>query len=190
MGFGLSITFSSGLIAACKGAQHPHVAAAGSSTTEVGRAGFGLRGVSASRVIALSSRTESVVTLPHGEWKGAGTVAALGDVGALRAIAVQRSGGELRGDRACVVIALDDTGKDRWHLTIDSTEWVLATAMAALGDDVIVGGSFDGTLRIADKVVTSAGGSDGFVARIASDGKLVWLVRLAARKPTRCRVSR
>jgi hypothetical protein len=173
--YGAFVVF--GLVA-CKGPQHPHVAAAGSSTTEVGRAGFGLRAVSASRAVALSSTSESIVTVPHGEWRGAGSVSALVDVGAVHALAVQRSGGELRGEPGSVLISIDDTGAEHWHLAIDATEWVLVTSMAALGDDVIVGGSFDGTLRIADKVVSSAGGSDGFVARISSTGKIVWLVRL------------
>src|SRR5690606_15557245 len=56
--------------------------------------------------------------------------------------------------------------------------WVLVTSIAALDSDVIVAGSFAGTLRIADKVVTSGGGSDGFVARITARGALAWLVRL------------
>src|SRR5947207_9526158 len=101
--FGAFVVFGASL-AACKDPQHPRVAAAGSSTTEVGRAGFGLRAVSASRVIALSNKSESIVTLPHGEWKGAGNVSVLVDVGAIHAVAVQRSGGELRGDPGSVLL--------------------------------------------------------------------------------------
>ena len=45
------------------------------------------------------------------------------------------------------------------------------------GDDLIVGGSFAGTLRIGERVIASAGGSDGFVARV-HEGQPVWLVRV------------
>jgi hypothetical protein len=47
-----------------------------------------------------------------------------------------------------------------------------------LGDDVIVAGSFGGTLRAGKRVVTSAGNSDGFVARISAAGEIAWLIRL------------
>ncbi|HTL33200.1 MAG TPA: hypothetical protein VL326_08750, partial [Kofleriaceae bacterium] len=80
----------------------------------------------------------------------------------------------VRGDPGAVVVAMKPSG---FRLPIDSTEWSLVTSMAALGDDILVGGSFGGTLRIADKVVSSAGGSDGFLARISSTGQLVWLIR-------------
>lgn len=53
----------------------------------------------------------------------------------------------------------------------------MITSLAASGDDLIVGGSFGGSLRIGARVVASAGGSDGFVARI-HDGQPVWLVRV------------
>jgi hypothetical protein len=85
----------------------------------------------------------------------------------------------LRGDPASVLVALDrSSGRLRWSLAVDSTEWALVSSLAAIGDDVLVGGSFGGTLRIGAKVVSSAGGSDGFVARVTPAGQLVWLVRL------------
>jgi hypothetical protein len=120
------------------------------------------------------------------EWsaKGLGTPAQLALVGSALIIADQVHGHdidgvELRGDPAAVIKASDagDRPRGRWRLVIDSTEWAIVTGMAALGDDILVGGSFAGTLRIADKVVSSAGGSDGFLARISSTGQLVWLER-------------
>jgi hypothetical protein len=85
----------------------------------------------------------------------------------------------LRGDPASIVTSIErSSGRVRWHLAIDSTEWALVSSLAAIGDDILVGGSFGGTLRIGAKVVSSAGGSDGFVARLTAAGQLVWLVRL------------
>jgi hypothetical protein len=86
---------------------------------------------------------------------------------------------EVRGEPGAVVAALDrSTGARRWQRPFESTEWVIITAVTALGGDIVVAGSFGGTLRVIDKVVTSGGGSDGFVARLGADGKLGWLVRL------------
>jgi hypothetical protein len=42
---------------------------------------------------------------------------------------------------------------------------------------VIAGGAFSGTLRIGDKIVSSAGKSDGFVARLDAAGTPLWVVR-------------
>lgn len=85
----------------------------------------------------------------------------------------------VRGDPAAMVTALDAaSGATKWSVLFDSTDWAIVTSVTALGDDVIVGGTFGGTLRAETRVVSSAGGSDGFVARIAASGKLAWLVRL------------
>ena len=43
---------------------------------------------------------------------------------------------------------------------------------------MLVAGLFAGTLRVGSHVVSSAGGSDGFVARVTATGQLAWLVRL------------
>ncbi len=86
---------------------------------------------------------------------------------------------ELRGDPAAVLAAYDrGTGALRWRLAVDSTEWALVSSVAAIGNDILVGGAFGGTLRIGAKVVSSAGGSDGFLARVTAAGQLAWIVRL------------
>ena len=176
-----------GAFVACKGAEHPRVPAAGSETLEVGRAGFSLRGVAADGTrafVALSGTSGSVIEARRGtavDWSAdlRGAIEGIALAGRSLIVAEQASGDGVRGDPAVLVKAIDaDAGKPTWSLTIDSTEWSLVTGMAALGNDIVVGGSFAGTLRIADKVVSSAGGSDGFVARLSQDGKLVWLVRL------------
>jgi hypothetical protein len=85
----------------------------------------------------------------------------------------------VRGDPAAAVVALDaTTGAIKWTLLFDSTEWAIATSIAMLENDLIVAGSFGGTLRAGKRVVTSAGSSDGFVARISATGELAWLIRL------------
>ncbi len=86
---------------------------------------------------------------------------------------------KLRGDPGALVVALDAaTGAERWRLSIDSTGWSVITSVAPIAGGVVVGGSFQGTLRAASSVVASAGSTDGFVARIGRDGSLAWLVRL------------
>ncbi|NVB79478.1 MAG: hypothetical protein HOV81_13870 [Kofleriaceae bacterium] len=84
----------------------------------------------------------------------------------------------LRGDPGGVVVALDRaTGAVRWRTALDASEWSLISSIAADGDDFVVGGSFAGSLRAGSHVVTSAGGSDGFVARVSAKGDIVWLER-------------
>ena len=100
----------------------------------------------------------------------AATAASTG--GPMRALSV-------RGDPAAVVNAFDSaTGAPKWTALFDSTEWAIATSIAAYGDGFIIGGSFGGTLRVGAKVVSSAGGSDGFIARLGATGDVVWLVRM------------
>jgi hypothetical protein len=42
----------------------------------------------------------------------------------------------------------------------------------------VIGGTFSGTLRIADKIVSSAGHTDGFAARLTATGGVAWLIRV------------
>jgi len=85
----------------------------------------------------------------------------------------------LRGDPAAVLIALDrKTGGVRWKLAFDSTEWTVVSSLASAANDVIVGGLFAGTLRAGSHVVSSAGSSDGFIARVSPTGQVAWLVRV------------
>ncbi|MBA3463752.1 MAG: hypothetical protein H0T46_27595 [Deltaproteobacteria bacterium] len=62
---------------------------------------------------------------------------------------------------------------------MESSEWATVSSLATLPDGgVLVGGTFSGTMRIAASVVSSAGKSDGFVARLDATGKPAWLVRV------------
>ena len=103
---------------------------------------------------------------------GARLVAALGGTGGVAGLA-------LRGEPGAAVVALDAaTGAPAWKLAVDSTEWSVIAALAAAGDGVVIGGAFSGTLRIGDRVVSSAGEADGFAARLTATGGVAWLVRV------------
>src|SRR6185503_8651700 len=60
----------------------------------------------------------------------------------------------------------------------DATDWSVIGSLAPAPDGVLVGGSFAGTLRIADRVVGSGGKTDGFAASVTAAGALRWLIRL------------
>lgn len=175
-------------LAACKGAERPRPApAAGSLTISATREAHSLRGIASdgsSQFAAFSGTAGSIVEARRSAavtWTAnlSGTAGEIALAGDQLAVALSATGPQLRGDPAAVVAALDRaSGAQRWQRALESTEWVLINAVAALGNDILVAGSFGGTLRIADKVVTSGGGSDGFVVRLASDGTPVWIVRL------------
>jgi len=89
------------------------------------------------------------------------------------------AGVALRGEPGAVVASLDAaTGAVAWKLAVDSNGWSQISSLAALPDGAVIGGSFSGTLRIAGKVVSSAGKADGFVARLTAAGDVAWLIRL------------
>jgi hypothetical protein len=184
-------------LAACKGAEKPRpMPAAGSLTIAATREGQSIRGVASdgtSQFAAFAGATNSVIEARRGSkvtWSATvtGTAGELAIANDTVAVAISARGPAsgptgtqmaLRGDPAAVVVALDRaSGARRWQRAFESTEWALIHGVAALGPDVLVAGSFGGTLRVADKVVTSGGGSDGFVARLAADGTPVWVVRL------------
>jgi hypothetical protein len=103
---------------------------------------------------------------------GTRLVAALGGTGSVAGLA-------LRGEPGAAVAALDAaTGAPAWKLAVDSTDWSVIAAIAAAGDGVAIGGTFSGTLRIGDRVVSSAGQTDGFVAQLTATGGVAWLVRV------------
>lgn len=179
-------------LAACKGAERPRAApAAAAQTVAATRDGFRLRGVAGDGTSLYASfgsnpgaEPTSTIEARRGTqvtWTTPvpGTAGELAIAGAQLAVTVGVRGPALRGDPAAALVALDRaTGAKRWQLALESTDWALINAVAALGDDIVIAGAFSGTLRITDKVVTSGGGSDGFVARVSPDGKLGWVIRL------------
>jgi outer membrane protein assembly factor BamB len=171
----------------CSAPQHrPHHDQAGAFTLEVGRAGASLRGVAGDRertYVAFAAGATTTVEARRGAttlWQAKldGAAGPIARTGELLVVSVSGAPG-LRGEPGAEMIALDAaTGTQRWRTPIDATMWSVITALAPLGDGVVVGGSFDGTLRADAHVVSTAGGSDGFVARIGGDGKVTWLVRI------------
>ncbi len=144
-------------------------------------------GTSAPRTSLIEARRGSTVA-----WTASteGTADELAIAGPLLVASIEGSGSvavvgpnaaaiELRGDPAAILAGFDRaSGALRWRLAVDSTQWAIVTSLAAIESDFLVAGSFGGTLRIGKSVVSSAGGSDGFVARLTAAGELAWLVRL------------
>ncbi|HSN25687.1 MAG TPA: hypothetical protein VLT45_05360, partial [Kofleriaceae bacterium] len=178
------------VLAACHGAR-PAAPAATPVTTEVGPSPLrGLASDGASLVFAGGTRVTSrgahvwstELAPVQASAAAASPAPASPAPGALATgdgLVYAAASAKLRGDPAALVVALDAaTGAERWRLPIDSTGWSLVTSVAPIAGGVVVGGSFQGTLRAANSVVASAGNTDGFVARIGRDGALAWLVRL------------
>jgi hypothetical protein len=126
-------------------------------------------------------RPDAAAPVWHTELDGHG--GPLAAAGRFVAVAVGGTGGaaglELRGEPGAAVVALDAaTGGVAWKLAIDATEWAVIASIAASSDGVLIGGSFSGTLRAGAQVVSSGGGSDGFVARLTAAGQIAWLLRV------------
>ncbi|HTR52143.1 MAG TPA: hypothetical protein VMJ10_15625 [Kofleriaceae bacterium] len=181
------------LLSGCPGrAQHPHEAKLEPSTLEIGRAGAQLRGVAGDDdrlYAAMSEGPRSTIEARRGQavaWTTplSGAAGPLARTPAVLIAALtgtgDAGGGPVRGEPGGALVGIDPaTGAVRWRAALDSTQWVAIAALAPSDDSVIVGGSFAGTLRLGSRVVASAGGGDGFVARVrAGDGALEWLIRL------------
>jgi hypothetical protein len=74
-----------------------------------------------------------------------------------------------------------------WVHPMSGGEVVIAGAALLAGDEIVVAGWFSGTLTVSAataaapaRVLTAAGGLDGFAARLASDGSVRWAVRAGA----------
>ncbi|MBK9029915.1 MAG: hypothetical protein IPL61_01000 [Myxococcales bacterium] len=77
----------------------------------------------------------------------------------------------LRGEPGAAIIArAARDGAARWLVGVGATEWVTVRALVARGDGFALAGTFAGTLRIGDHVLTSAGSADGFWAVLGADG--------------------
>jgi hypothetical protein len=146
------------------------VAGAAAGTTRRPRAVIEARGVDRSDAIAWRAELDGYsgpLVASRGRVVGA--------LGGTRAVA----GLDLRGEPGAALVALDAaTGAVAWKLAVDATDWVVIASLTATPDGVVAGGSFVGTLRIADRVVGSGGKTDGFVASVTAAGAVRWLIRL------------
>lgn len=171
--------------------RRPHPPAA-ALTAEVTREGGSLRGIAAGEGVvfaafAIADRTviEARPEAPTPTWRTelAGSPGPIARAGAVVAVTLggadEVAGVQMRGRPGAVVVGLDAaTGATRWKLGVDSSEWAVISAIAAAGDELLIAGSFTGTLRTGPHVVSSGGKHDGFVARITAGGQARWLVRL------------
>jgi outer membrane protein assembly factor BamB len=140
-----------------------------------------LHGVAPDAIAAITRGDVTTIQAPAWHADLAGNGGPLARAGALVVAAASSIGpqAEAQGSPATQLTALDAaTGAERWRRLIEASDWVIATALAGIGDDALVGGSFSGTLRIQDKVVSSGGRADGFVARLTARGDVAWLVRV------------
>lgn len=186
----------------CPGSKSPEVPV-GAISVEIVREGSALRGVAtdpdgiytAHAGLAVSPLSQLQFlrhdrTSARKDWGLAigGTVGQLSRNGDLLAFAIVSTGQvvtattpliDLRGSPGSVLVGVRaSTGAIEWMLPIDASEWSVITSLAPLEDGVLVGGTFSGTLRAADKIVSSAGKLDGFVARVDGTGRARWLIRV------------
>ena len=89
-----------------------------------------------------------------------------------------------RGDPGAALVGLAaGDGAERWRRPVGATGWVVIRALAALpGGDVVAAGSFAGTMRAGDAVVSAGGPSDGFAVRVGPGGEVRWLVRIGGER--------
>lgn len=183
--------FAIAVLAACPGARHARDPAADPSALEIGRDATSLRGVAADgdlTFVALASGTASTIEARRGAtvvWsaKLAGTAGPITRqfplVFATLAGAGMLADRAVRGEPAAMVVALEQvSGAPRWKTAVESSEWAQIATISGTARGAIVGGSFSGTLRIGNAVVSSAGKSDGFVARLGQTGQPEWLIRV------------
>ncbi|CAN5888836.1 hypothetical protein BH11MYX3_BH11MYX3_29840 [soil metagenome] len=178
-------------LAGCPGPRQPRDRAADPSTLEIGRDGTSLRAVAGDGITtftAVASSDGSTIVARRGGsivWsaKLGGRSSAVAQHAPFVFASLTGTGTladrPIRGEPGAMVVALDAaTGAARWTTAIESSEWSTVSSLAATSDGVLVGGTFSGTLRIAASVVSSAGKSDGFVARLGPSGQPVWLIRI------------
>ena len=207
------------LVVACRGAEHPSSGTAASFAVELGRSGETLRGVAGDGMRVYVARGETTHSEIEARDAMAGrlawSVTLPGSAGALAAIpgavvvSMSATGQlaqpelgaavALHGEPSGLVVALDAaTGRPRWRVPVDGTEFAVITSIAGIVDpakgtrvSVVIGGLFSGTIRIGDAtnaglpgaptgrtVVSSAGRTDGFVAALTSDGSVLWVDRV------------
>jgi hypothetical protein len=111
-------------------------------------------------------------------------VRALAFAGDAVVVAVTGTGDGFRGDPGAALLGLAaGDGAETWRRPIGATGWVVVRAMAALpGGDVVAAGSFNGTMRAGDAVVTAGGLSDGFAVRVGPAGEVRWLIRIGGER--------
>lgn len=178
-------------LAGCPGPHRPRGRAPDPSTLEIGRDATSLRAVAGDGTTTFAAVTSGDASQIEARRGGSlvwatklggrsGTLAlhaplVFASLSGIGTLAEQ----PIRGEPGAMVVALDAaTGTPRWKTAIESSEWATISSLAGTADGVVVGGTFSGTLRVAASVVSSAGKSDGFIARLGATGQPMWLVRV------------
>ncbi len=102
---------------------------------------------------------------------------------AVVALAARPAGGYVRAwalaQSTALIEAVEADQRIGWSHELRTTNYARVADIAVAGDGATaVAGSFAGTLRIGDQVLTSAGVADGFAALIEPGGKVAWAVRV------------
>ncbi|HET9989474.1 MAG TPA: hypothetical protein VFQ65_13175 [Kofleriaceae bacterium] len=177
------------LLAACRGADHPHAGTAAAFAIDVGKAGQTLRGVAgdgARVIIARGDLASSEIEARSGAtiaWH----VTLPASAGALAmlpkhvAVAISARGSitgigaalQLHGEPSAAIVALDAaTGAIAWRVPFDATEFAMITSLAPLDTGgLVVGGTFSGTLRVGDATTRGAQNANGTRDVVSSAGK-------------------
>lgn len=200
------------ILGGCPGPRTPSVPAAAPLTVAVGRDGGSLRGVAGDGTLTFAAiaiapgspeaAASTMIEARRGE-RVAWSATLVGDGGPIATtagllVATLTGNGPIgvaaptpaapassvHGEPGAVIVGLDaTTGAARWRTALDASEWCIVAGITAAPDGVIVGGSFSGSLRIRDRVVSSGGRSDGFVAKLTATGEIAWLVRVGGPGP-------
>jgi hypothetical protein len=170
-----------GWAAGCGASAHP-APSAPPTLWELSAPGLRLRAVSwaAGAIVVATNRPKSDGQLEgrveaQGRWTAtlegaAGPLAALGE----QLLAVEQPSQEL----ASLVMLGAADGRVLRRVPIQSTDAAVLAELASCGDFAALAGSFTGTLRVGEQVVSTAGQRDGFVATIDPNGHVTALVRM------------
>jgi len=80
------------------------------------------------------------------------------------------------GSQDVFVARFSASGQHLWSLQAGDAAFQTPTSLAvAPNGDIVVGGTFRGTVAVGATSITSTGGTDSFLVRLTSAGALVWL---------------
>lgn len=85
---------------------------------------------------------------------------------------------EAGGEPGALILMLSPERELRWAQPLHTSHHARVAAMVMAGDgSLIVAGTFAGTMRLGQEVLTSAGATDMFVARLGPGGEPMWVKR-------------
>lgn len=178
------------LVGGCGGAASVRTPVGRPALADVGGAGRSVRALAwAGGPLLAVNRLDTVADGASAERPVTGAIEAVGrwTLALEGAAGVLAAGPELavaseqaHPERAAAVLFApgDATTPQAVRTPLWSTEYVVLADAAVCGREVALVGSFGGTLRVGDRVVSTGGQRDGFLARIDRTGRVVALVRM------------